>query len=142
MSVINCSQKLLLYLNSFGSVLTRRGHTSLDVHTGQQRGTLNFYKGCGDVRSYLPRRLENKMCGTLLFLCFRNLILVRISAYAATQIWLGAMSFSFACSWNDGTFHRTSNTFTAKIFESIMKYQTCVWNSTVADKIQLCLIYF
>lgn len=57
------------------------------------------------------------MCGTLLFLCFRNLILVRISAYAATQIWLGAMSFSVACSWNDGTFHRTSNTFTKTLEE-------------------------
>lgn len=72
------------------------------------------------------------MCGTLLFLCFRNLILVRISAYAATQIWLGAMSFSVACSWNDGTFHRTSNTFAAKTFVRILKYQTCVYYSTVA----------
>lgn len=105
--VINYSLKLLFYLHSFSSMLTCRGHTSCE----QLRGTLNFYKDYRNVRHYLPRRLENKMCGTLLFLCFRNLILVRISAYAATQIWLGAMSFSLACSWNDGTFHRTRNTF-------------------------------
>lgn len=100
-------------------MLTCQGHTSCE----QQRETLKFYKDCRNVRHYLPRRLENKTCGTLLFLCFRNLILVRISAYAVTQIWLGAMSFSFACSWNDGMFHRTWNTFPAKIFKSKVQHQ-------------------
>ena len=100
--VINCALKLLYY-PSFSSTLTCQGHTQRE----QQRGTLNLYKGRRNVRHYLPRRLEHKMCGTLLFLCFRNLILVRISSYAATQIWPEVMSFSLACSWNDGMLHGT-----------------------------------
>lgn len=112
----------------FGGTLTRHGHNSPAVRRGeqseQQRGTLHVCEGCGNIRRYLPRRLWTKMCGTLLFLCFRNLILVRISAYGTTQIWPGAMSFSFAHLWNDGTFHGTSNAFVPKIWENRVKHQT------------------
>lgn len=60
----------------------------------------------------LPPRLENKACGTFLFLCFRNPILVRISAYGTTQIWLeaAASSFRMLVEWKEA-FQRTTDTF-------------------------------
>lgn len=83
----------------FTQLSTRWSHSviTLTFSACNKRRTLNSYEVYRNAIHCLPRRLESKMWGTLLFLCFRHPILVRISSYAATQIWPKAMFFSFAC---------------------------------------------